>query len=512
MAKKNPPTKTTSRSKKTVVKLSRPPVITVLGHVDHGKTTILDKIRNSNVQEQETGGITQHIGAYKTTYKNQQITFIDTPGHAAFAKMRQRGAKVTDLVILVIAAGDGVKPQRKESIRHIKDAGVPLIVAINKMDVPGANADMVKAQLVENDIKTEGFGGDVVCVETIASRGKGINELLDMVLLVSSLNELKGSASSKLKAVVIESKLEKKRGTVATLIVKSGTLKKGDSIFTSSTFGKARILLDETGKYLESVLPGEPVEVLGFKKAPLVGDLVTHTQETFANAGSKDKPEAKKAEKSIEKIDENDQKEEADEEEEEEKPRIKAIIKADTQGTLEAIKASVAEEVERVGSGVGEVTQSDVFLAQATGATILAFRVSATRSVKKLADLEKVEIKNYQAIFELLEDLEKQVLKILEPTIDEEVVGEAKIIATFDIKKTRIAGCRVTQGKLEKDGKIHLMRKGKITADATISSLKQGKKDIEIAKKGEECGVVLKPALDFKVSDTLQYYRTVETK
>ena len=520
-------TKSKKRTKKpieTKISLPRAPVVAVLGHVDHGKTSLLDNIRKTRVQAQETGGITQHIGAYQVIHKNQPITFIDTPGHAAFAKMRHHGAQVTDLVVLVVAANDGVKPQTKESIRHIKEAGVPLIVAINKMDLPGASADMVKAQLVENDISVEGYGGDVVAVETIATKGKGISELLEMILLVAQLQKIKSNPTGSLKAIVIESKMQKSRGPIASAIVKNGTLAIGDHIQAGSVSGTVRALYDEHGKQLREVKPGDPVEILGFKDLPLVGEIVTRVGEETPKSKkptTTSQPKKSEAEKPKDQKDPTDEdqadlsaeasakEEDQEEEDEAEKPRIKAVIKADTQGTLDAIITNVAEEVEQIGEGVGEVSESDIMLAQATGAKILSFRVKTSKSAQKLAELEGVEIKQYQAIYELLEDLEKQVLKILEPTIDEEEIGVAKIAAEFEIRKSRIAGCKVLSGKMETGGSVHLMRGDKIVADAKIRSLKQAKKDISVAKKGEACGIILKPQLDFKVGDNLHYYRVV---
>ena len=506
------PSKRVLLSKASKIKLPRAPVVAVLGHVDHGKTTLLDNIRKTKVQAQETGGITQHIGAYQVQNQGQPITFIDTPGHAAFVKMRQRGAQITDLVVLVVSAKDGVQPQTKESIRHIKAAGVPLVVAINKTDLPGASPDTVKSQLVESDVLVEGYGGDVVAVETVATKGKGVPELLEMILLVSKLSGLASHPQGKLRAVVIESKRDKRRGPLTSVIVKSGTLSVKDQIQSGAVTGTVKAIYDATGKPLKKITPGQPAEILGFKDLPPVGELVTRVGEKVEIKTVKPKPQDKATPKPKKKVvDEPEtetEKPEADEEEE--RPRIKAVIKADTKGTLEAIENSVAEEVEKVGAGVGEVTESDVLLAQATDSKIIAFRVTVKPAAKKLAELEQVTIKHYQAIFELLEDLEKQVLKILEPTIDEEVVGVALITAEFKIKKQRIAGCKVQKGKLEVGGTIHLVRKEKILKDATIRSLKQGKKDIEVAKKGEECGVTLKPALDFEVGDTLQYYRVVD--
>lgn len=494
--------------------LPRAPIVAVLGHVDHGKTTLLDFIRQTKIQQQETGGITQHIGAYQIKHHNQPITFIDTPGHAAFAKMRRRGAAVTDLVILVVAADDGVKPQTKESIKHIKAANVPVIVAINKMDLPSADTNLVKSQLVESDIKVEGFGGDVVAVETVATSGKGVKELLDMILLVAQMQPMKGNPQGKLEAVIIESRLEKNIGTVATVIVKTGTLKRGDKLVAGLVKGIVRRLANDKGVVVEQALPGEPAEILGFKSLPPVGEQVTLDsgvlilKETKTPSTPPSPTKAKDQAETSE--DESEDEDEDEDKDEEEKPQIKAVIKADTQGTLEAIKANVTEEVNSIGEGVGDITQSDILLAQATGARILAFRVKTPSAVKELAKVEGVEINTYSAIYKLLEDLASEVLKLLEPTIDEEVIGEATITAKFKIKKQRIAGCQVSLGKLEVGGPIHLIREEKIIGDATIRSLRKGKRNAKAVKKDEECGALLRPSLDFKLGDKLQYYRVLD--
>ena len=509
--------KTNTASTKPI--LERAPVVAVLGHVDHGKTSLLDAIRKTKIQATETGGITQHIGAYQILHHNQPITFIDTPGHAAFAKMRARGAQATDIVVLVVAATEGVKPQTKESIQHAKAAGVPIIVALNKIDMPTASVDMVNAQLAQAGLIVEADGGDIVTVETSATKGIGIDQLLDMIVLVSQMQSITGNQNDALEAVIIESKLEKNRGAVASIILRHGSLRVGDHIQAGDHIAKVRAIFNQLGASVKEVKPGEPAEILGFSELPPVGERIVRVGESPApiiekettptvielSAKAKAKLAAAKkkfAIKEEEIVDETT-------EEEAPKPRIKAVLKADTQGTLEAIKTNVSDEVEIIGSGVGEVTESDVLLAQSTGAKVIAFRVPGNKSAQKLADLEKITIKTYQTIYELLEDLEMQVLKILEPTIDEEVLGEAEIIAQFLIKDQTVAGCKVTSGKLEANGQVHVQRNGKITHSSTIASLRQGHISATVAKKGEECGLTFKPALDFKVGDKLQYYRVV---
>ncbi len=500
-------------------RLDRAPVVAVLGHVDHGKTSLLDAIRNTKIQATETGGITQHIGAYQIIHQGQPITFIDTPGHAAFAKMRARGAQATDIVVLVVAATEGVKPQTKESIQHAKAAAVPIIVAMNKIDMPTASVDMVNAQLAEAGLIVEAYGGDIVTVPTSATKHTGINELLDTIILVAEVNQITGKSTDPLEAVIIESELEKHRGVVVSVIVRQGTIKVGDQINAGTFAAKVRALFNQTGQSVKQVNPGEPVEILGFSQLPPVGERVTRVGETLIKSTKLQttskptklsaKAKAKIAAAKAKFAPEEEASTAKTTEEEEPKPRIKAVLKADTQGTLEAIKTNISEEVEIIGSGVGEVSESDVLLAQSTKAKVIAFRVATSKSAQKLAELEKVPVKPYQTIYELLEDLETQVLKLLEPTIDEEVVGEADIIAQFLIKDQQVAGCKVTSGKLEVSGKVHLLRSGKITADSVIQSLKQGHLASQVIKKGEECGLTLKPSLDFKVGDKLQYYRVI---
>lgn len=482
-------------------KLQRPPVVAVLGHVDHGKTTLLDAIRQTNIVSKEHGGITQHIGAYQVEYQKESITFIDTPGHAAFVKMRSRGASVTDLVVLVIAADDGVKPQTKESLAHIKQAKVHFLVVINKIDLAGASVDKVKAQLAENEVLVEGYGGDIVCLEVSAKQKKGLDELLEMILLIAKMENLKANPKANLKAVVIESSLDSKKGPLATVLVQNGTLKLGDQLMTEDIEGKVKAMLDANGKKLEKALPSTPVEVLGFKKAPPVGAKVEILM------GSKEKKEEKEMKEIKEKKVVKDKKTITKDEEKEDDNKIRVILKADTIGTLEAIEANLPEEVEVILAGVGQITDSDVLLALSTKASVLAFNVKTPGLVKKLAETEKVDIKTYNIIYQLLEDIEKKVLKILEPTIDEETLGEAEIIAEFNIKGKHIAGCKIKKGKFSKNNPVHLKRKDKIIADAKITSFQKEREEVNEAKAGDEVGLVLSPDLDFKIDDGIISYK-----
>ncbi len=514
-----------SKKKPITTPQTKPPVVTIMGHVDHGKTTLLDYIRKSNITTKEAGGITQAIGAYQIQRGDQKITFIDTPGHAAFSKMRSRGASVTDIVILVVAADDGVMPQTKESIRHIKSAAAPLIVAINKVDLKNAVPEMVKAQLVEEGINVEGYGGDTPFVEISARDGKGVDKLLDTIQALAELQEITADPNGPLKASVIESSLKKNVGPVATLLVQQGTLKIGQEITSVSKdpiTGKIKRLLTDSGKAINQALPATPVEVLGLKQVPAAGSLFTT---------SKDLPTVQKELKELEELEiatnpnqpetdlkpeenqpaPNDEQESPEEDQEqEERPNIQIILNADTKGSLEAIQQNLPEEVTILQANTGQVTESDVMLAQTTSSVIIAFNVPIDRSAKKLAEVERVPLKPYKIIYKLLEDFESQILKLLEPTIDEQELGRAKVKALFDIKDSLIAGCIVTSGKMSLGDKVHLRRDDKIITDATISSLKQGKVDAKEITQDQECGIVLKPRLNIQENDIIQAFTKVQ--
>jgi translation initiation factor IF-2 len=468
----------------------RPPIVAVLGHVDHGKTSLISKIYEKDLTKKEFGGISQHIGAYcaKFVIRNSQfaITFIDTPGHVAFSKMRSRGAKVADLAVLVVAADEGVKPQTLESLKHIQEANIPFLVAANKIDLPNVNLDWLKGNLAENGILVEGWGGNVVFVPVSAKTGKGVDELLEMILLLWEMEEVKSDPEGELEAVVIESRLDSKKGPVATILIRNGSLKVGEEIRTEEVGGKIRAMIDDRGRNVNVAYPGEAVEILGFSKVPLVGSKIIR--------GSLDEKLTSSKPKTLEK-------------EEEEEKKIKIILKTDTQGTLEAILGSLPQEVKVVFSGVGNINESDILLAKTSGAQIVGFNVKASGTVEKLAETEEVEIKTYNIIYELLEDLEKKVLKLLEPTIDEEILGQAKIIAEFIVKNQRVAGCRVEEGEIERKFPLHLKRGGKVIGDCQIISMKVGKEDVEKVKKGGEFGVILSSPVDFKVGDMLISFR-----
>jgi len=462
----------------------RPPVVAVLGHVDHGKTSLLDRIRQTHVAERETGGITQSIGAYKIDFKGKKITFIDTPGHAAFSKMRARGGQAADLVILVVAADDGVMPQTIESIEHIKAAKVPFLVAINKIDLPGADVEKVKKQLSDNGVLLESYGGEVVALPVSAKTGEGIDELLEMVLLLSQMGEVSGDPKGILQGIVIESKKEK-AGPVGTVVVKNGTLAVGDEILAGGVFAKVKGLMDEFNQRLTSVGPGEPAEVLGFSSPPPVGAKVVKVE-----AQTKQTP----SELAF-KLPQFSQ---------EEKNKFKIILKADSTGSLEALSSNLSQDVLLVLAGVGDISDSDVLLAQTLGAKIFGFRVKVSSEVAKLAESEKIVIKTYKIIYQFLEDIEKEILATARESVQEEkILGKAEIIAQFQIDDLRIAGCRVTEGKLRLDDTVHLERGGKVVGESQVASLQQRAKSVKEAKNKDECGVLLSSTLDFKIGDVL---------
>jgi len=461
-----------------------------MGHVDHGKSTLIETLRQINITGKEAGGITQHVGAYQVKHQGKLITFIDTPGHAAFAKMRSRGAKATDLVILIVAADDGVKPQTKEAIQHIKEAKVPFLVAINKIDLPEANIEKVKSQLAENEVYVEGYGGDVVCVPISAKNKQNLDQLLEMVLLVAEMQELTADPEGALEAVVVEAKLDRGQGPVATLLVKNGTLKVGQTVWAEAVEGKVRALLNDAGERIDEALPAQPVVMWGFKAVPAVGAKVGVTAGQAQAVEVTAKPSEEAAGK----------------------PKLKLVLKADVAGSLEAIKGNLGGEVDIIGEGVGEVGEADVLLAESTGAKIVAFNVSTSKAAARLAETEKIDIKTYRLIYELLEDLEKQVLKMLEPTLDEEELGQAVIKAEFEVKGAKIAGCQVTSGVLAAGTLVHVKRENQPVGESKISSLQQGKEKVTQTKTGGECGVVLSPTLDFKIGDVLISYRKLSVE
>jgi translation initiation factor IF-2 len=461
---------------------ARFPVVTFMGHIDHGKTSILDKIRSTNVFGREAGGITQHIGAYQA----KDITFIDTPGHAAFTAMRQRGAQITDIVVLVIAATEGVMPQTKESIKHIKEANLPFIVAMNKIDLETASPEKVKGQLVELDITPEDYGGQVAVVPVSAKTGEGIDKLLELIHLNAEIMELKAEPQLPVEAFIIESRLDKSRGPVASLIVKKGTLNVGDTVYAEDILCKIKAMIDYAGNTIKTAGPSTPVELLGFEKVPAVGTLVTPDQQ------EKSSPEEVLDKTKI--VDDEDN------------PKLKIILKADMQGTLEALKNTFSDEVIILSQGIGAVTDNDIFMAQTSNAQIFAFNVKTHKQIVKLAQTSKVKLFESKIIYEIIENIQNQVLKILEPTIDENITGEGSIEDEFKIDKVRIAGLVCNKGEIKVGDTVHLQRAGKIIKDTKVEGIRQGKEVVDKVKAGNDCGITFKPYVDFKLKDVIMSY------
>ncbi|HEX7456701.1 MAG TPA: translation initiation factor IF-2 [Candidatus Nanoarchaeia archaeon] len=470
---------------------TRPPVVAILGHVDHGKTTLLDYIRKSHVAEREFGAITQHIGAYQIEHNGRKITFIDTPGHEAFSAMRARGGQVSDLAVLVIAVDDGVMPQTKESIAHIKAANIPFIVAANKIDIPGTNIEKVKKQLSENDVLVEDYGGDVVVVPVSAKTGEGTVDLLEMTLLLADMQELKANQDKPFSGVVIEAKLDKFKGPLATILVKEGILHVGDALYTDSAIGKVKILTDADGKGLKEAYPSTPVEVLGFTSVPKIGELTKITSESKIR--TVEKAEKVAFEQKIGITDEGE---------------IRLIIKTDVVGSLEAITNSLEslkaedKKVKIYHSSTGDISESDVLLAAATRSLIIGFNVLISKSVERLAAEEKVLIRVYNLIYELLDEL-REGLTALEQKKEEVVYGEAVVVKTFQIRDGKAAGCKIEAGKVNKEDTIIIKRNEKEIGRSKITSMKHRESDINEATEGEEFGVVLEKNVSFTKGDIM---------
>ena len=464
-------------TKKTV---TRPPVVTILGHVDHGKTSILDHIRHSSVQQSEEGGITQAIGAHQVSHQNKLITFIDTPGHEAFTSMRSRGGQIADLAVLVIAADDGVMPQTKESVKHIKKAGIPYVVAINKIDLPDAQSDKVKTGLSELGEYVEGFGGNIPFIEISAKTGKGIDKLLEIILLLTELEELVDTSNQKpALGIVIESQLDPQKGPLATLLVKQGTFKKSDSLFAQQfPYGKIRTMTSAKGENLQIATPSTPIQILGLSQTPPVGEIIGN--KTF---DSKKTKISSVLERSIVQIDS-------------EKPTV--IIKADVQGSLEAIIDNLQDKTNIVNCGVGNITESDIDLAAVNNAHILGFNVKMRSSVSKFAQVEKVIFKNFTIIYHLFEFVDELIESTKTPPPPEEK-GSAKIIKIFEVNGQKILGAVVVSGKISLNDFINQRHK--------VISLQTGKDQVKEVKKDQEFGMLLDPELDIKLGDTIISYK-----
>lgn len=465
----------------------RPPIVTIMGHVDHGKTTLLDAIRKTNVVSREQGGITQHIGAYQITHNGGPITFIDTPGHAAFEKMRFRGAQIADIVVLVVAATEGVKPQTQEAIKHIKAENKPIILALTKMDLESANPQKVTNELQKEDVIVESFGGNVPVVEVAAPKGKGLGELLDVIELVWHISPQKSLPADSLAAVVVESFLDKNRGPISTLIVKAGTLSVGQKLTIDGETITVKALLDDQGKNVKDAQPGTPVEVLGFKKVLEVGSIVS---EQIASSSKTSAAPASLAQ-IIEKA-------------QSAKGRFKVVVKADVTGSLEAILANIENKVLVITSGVGDVSAADISSAKVAQAPILAFNLKITPKVMTQAEREGVVIKKYDVIYDLISDVSDVVSGFEAAIHEKKITGRAKIVASFDIEGAKIAGAQVTSGKLKVGDKILLTRDSTNVGEAEISSIRRFKKDLQSVSQGQDCGLALKPSLDFIEGDIIE--------
>lgn len=467
----------------------RPPIVTVMGHVDHGKTTLLDAIRKTNVAAREHGGITQHIGAYQVEFNNQFITFIDTPGHAAFEQMRSRGAEAADIVILAVAANDSVKPQTIEAIKHIQKAQKPIIVAISKVDMPNINVEKVKKDLQVAGVLVEGLGGDTPVVEVAAPKGQGISDLLEVISLVWQLNPKAAKLNDPLQAVVIESFMDKNRGSVVSAIVNRGTLSVGQKISVDNEVINIRALTDENGKNIKEAGPSKPVEILGFKKVLEVGHIIEEKTETskykeILTPASYDQIIARAQQA---------------------KDKFKIILKADVLGSLEAVLKNLPEKIMVITSSIGEISQNDITTAKVAEAPIIAFNLKIPNQIKLQADREKVIIHGYNVIYELLNDMEDVAEGFTQAKEEAKIKGKAKIVATFDVEGKKVAGAMVTFGKIKIGDEITLTHtKGNTKEEAKITSLKRFKKDIEIVSNGQDCGIIFTPIIDFEVGDIIE--------
>ncbi|WP_240375352.1 translation initiation factor IF-2 [Bacillus piscicola] len=497
----------------------RPPVVTIMGHVDHGKTTLLDSIRHTKVSEGEAGGITQHIGAYQVTENGKKITFLDTPGHAAFTTMRARGAQVTDITVLVVAADDGVMPQTKEAINHAKAAGVPIIVAVNKMDKEAANPDRVMQELTEFELVPEAWGGETIFVNVSALNGDGIDELLEMILLVSEVEELKANANKRARGTVVEAELDKGRGPVATLLVQEGTMNVGDPIVVGNMFGKIRAMVNDIGRRVQTAGPSTPVEITGLNGVPQAGDqfLIFEDEKKARQFGEARATRAREEERShtakvsiddlFSQIQEGDVKE------------INVIVKADVQGSVEAVRGSLEKidvegvKINIIHAGAGAITESDVILASASNALIIGFNVRPDVNAKRTAEAEKVDIRLHRVIYDAIEEIEAAMKGMLDPEYEEKVIGQLEVRQLFKVSRIgTIAGSYVLEGKITRDSTVRLIRDGVVIYEGKLNALKRFKDDVKEVNNGYECGVTLENFNDIKEGDIIEAYVMEEIK
>jgi len=488
---------------------ARPPVVTIMGHVDHGKTRILDAIRQTNVMESEAGGITQHIGAYQVEVEGQKITFLDTPGHEAFTTMRARGANMTDVVVLVVAADDGVMPQTKEAIDHAKAADVPIVVAMNKMDKDNANPDHVKQQLAEAGLLIEEWGGEVISIPTSAKNGDGIDKLLETILLLSEMEDLKTDPHRATSGVVIEASMDKQKGPMATVLVQSGILRVGDIAVIGTTWGKIKAMYNYAGKQIKKAGPSTPAQILGLEKVAQVGDLlkVSGTEQQARNTvqkrldAIKEQRQASRLQSILDQINAGKVKD------------FNVVLKADVQGSVEPIKTSLEQlsgaqvKVRVIHSGTGNITGSDVMLAATASGFVAGFNVTAETGAKRVAEVEGVDIRSYSVIYDVIDDVTNILKGMAEPTYVDVIDGHAEVRNVFSTsKKGRVAGVYVTEGKLTRSGKVRVLRGKENLAETSVASLKRFKDDVSEVANGYECGVGLTDFSDFNENDILEFY------
>ncbi|MGG1963211.1 translation initiation factor IF-2 [Bacillus pumilus] len=491
----------------------RPPVVTIMGHVDHGKTTLLDSIRKTKVVEGEAGGITQHIGAYQIEENGKKITFLDTPGHAAFTTMRARGAEVTDTTILVVAADDGVMPQTVEAINHAKAAEVPIIVAVNKIDKPTANPDRVMQELTEHGLVPEAWGGETIFVPLSAKTGEGIDELIEMILLVSEVGELKANPNRAAKGTVIEAELDKGRGSVATLLVQTGTLQVGDPIVVGNTFGRVRAMVNDIGRRVKTAGPSTPVEITGLNDVPNAGDqfLVFKDEKTARQVGEAraskqlDEQRSDKAKLSLDDLFEQIKQGEVKD--------INLIVKADVQGSAEALTAALQKievegvKVKIIHTGVGAITESDIILASASNAIVIGFNVRPDGNAKSTAETENVDIRLHRIIYKVIDEIEAAMKGMLDPEYEEKVIGQVEVRQTFKVSKIgTIAGGYVTEGTITRDSGIRLIRDGVVIFEGEVDVLKRFKDDVKEVSQGYECGITIKKYNDIREGDVMESF------
>ena len=489
----------------------RPPVVTVMGHVDHGKTSILDAIRKSRVAAGEAGGITQHINAYSVEHNGANITFIDTPGHAAFTEMRARGANITDIVVLVVAANDGIMPTTHEAISHARAAGVTIIIAINKIDLPNADINKVIAQLQENDLTPEDWGGETICVQTSATQGLGVDDLLEMIALQSEVMELRANPEGDARGIVIEASSKAGKGSTASIIVKTGKLKVGDSFICGPYYGKVKLLLDDRGNQLKEAGPSMPIEVLGFSGVPKVGDeLVVMDSERAVKKLSEERLEELRHEKLMKPVKARLQDIWADVGSN--KKTLKLVLKADVQGSIQAIEGALMDiesdkvEIEILHKAAGPISESDVLLCSASDGIIIGFGVKVENKALKLSKQESVEIRLYSVIYELIDQIKEAMLGMLDTETREKVIGRAEVKEVFKIKRGRVGGCIVNEGQINRNARARVIRDGQAVYDGGFQTLKRFQDEAETVKTGLECGIRLGNYLEYEVGDIIECY------